>query len=323
MTIYARIAFRKAFSPAFAPLCTCNNVTTALTLPSRPLIIIVMGKNGLVLEGGALRGLFTMGILDVFLEEGIVFDGAAGVSAGVAFGCNYKSEQKGRAIRYNKRFNKEWRFKGWRSLITTGDLFGVEFCYDKIPNELDVFDRESFKNNRMDFWAVVSDCESGEAVYHKLSDGGDEDMLWIRASASMPLASRPVAINGRRYLDGGLADSIPLEFMQKQGFDRNVVILTQPADYVKHAYPKAAAAALRKIPKAAELVRNRHIMYNAQTAYVKSEADKGNTLILCPASPLNIKPLERDPERMQHVYDEGRMLALLRADEIKAFLAQA
>ena len=281
-----------------------------------------MSKNGLVLEGGALRGLFTMGILDTFLEEGIVFDGAAGVSAGVAFGCNYKSGQPGRVLRYSKRFNRDWHFKGWRSLITTGDLFGADFCYNRIPNELDVFDTKTFEENRMDFWAVVSDCENGEAVYHKLSDGGEEDMMWIRASASMPLASKPVVIGGRRYLDGGLSDSIPLEFMQKQGFDRNVVILTQPLDYVKHAYPKAASFALRKMPKAAELVRNRHIMYNAQTAYVKAEADKGSTLILCPASPLNIKALERDTYEMQRVYDEGRKIARSRLDDVRRFLSQ-
>jgi len=281
-----------------------------------------MSKNGLVLEGGALRGLFTMGILDVFIDEGIVFDGAVGVSAGVAFGCNYKSKQSGRVIRYNKKYNREWRFKGWRSLITTGDLFGADFCYNRIPNELDVFDKETFAANPMDFWAVAADCGTGEAVYHKLTDGGEDDMQWIRASASMPLASKPVIINNRKYLDGGLADSIPLEFMQKQGFDRNLVILTQPLDYVKHAYPKAAVTALRKMPRAAELVRDRHIMYNAQTAYVKSEADKGDTMILCPEHPLNIKPLERDASEMQRVYDTGRKLAADKLEDIRSFLSR-
>ena len=276
-------------------------------------------KKGLVLEGGALRGLFTMGVLDTFLENGITFDGAVGVSAGVAFGCNYKSEQIGRAIRYNKRFNNDWHFKGWRSLITKGDLFGADFCYNRIPNELDPFDRESFKNNKMDFWAVATDCETGEPVYHKLSDGGDEDMLWIRASASMPLASRPVEIDNRKYLDGGLADSIPLEFMQKQGYDRNLVILTQPIDYVKSAYKTILTVPLKNMPNIARTVKDRHIMYNAQTAYVKSQKEKGNTFIICPPAPLNIGSLERNADEMQRVYDTGRKTAEDCLGEITSF----
>ena len=277
------------------------------------------GKKGLVLEGGALRGLFTMGVLDTFLDNGITFDGAVGVSAGVAFGCNFKSEQNGRAIRYNKRFNKDWHFKGWRSLITTGDLFGADFCYNRIPNELDPFDRETFQNNKMDFWAVATDCDTGEAVYHKLTDGGDDDMLWIRASASMPLASRPVEINGRKYLDGGLADSIPLEFMQKQGFDRNVVILTQPINYVKSAYKTILTVPLKNMPNIADTVKNRHIMYNAQTAYVKAQAEKGNTLIIFPPEPLNIGSLERDQNEMQRVYDTGIKTAEENLEKVISF----
>lgn len=279
-----------------------------------------MNKTGLILEGGALRGLFTMGILDTFLEEGIRFDGAVGVSAGVAFGCNFKSEQRGRAIRYNKKFNREWRFKGWRSLIATGDLYGAKFCYDTLPNELDKFDYEAFEKNRMDFWAVVSNCETGKAEYHKLTDGRAEDMQWIRASASMPLASRPVKINGSRYLDGGLSDSIPLEFMEKQGFTRNVVILTQPEDYVKHAYSKAISVPLRSMPNLVELVRNRHIMYNAEVAYVRARAEQGCALILQPDSALNIKPLERDPDEMQRVYDHGVEVARANLNRVRDFL---
>ncbi|MBP5261023.1 MAG: patatin family protein [Clostridiales bacterium] len=280
-----------------------------------------MSKKGLILEGGALRGLFTMGILDTFLDEGIVFDGVVGVSAGVAFGCNYKSEQKGRALRYNQKYNKEWRFKGWRSLITTGDLFGADFCYDKLPKELDPFDYKTFEDNKMDFWAVASDCETGEAVYYKLRDGKDEDMQWIRASASMPLASKPVIINGRKYLDGGLADSIPLKFMEDQGFTKNVVILTQPSDYVKKPYPKLASAALHNLPKTAELVRNRHSMYNAQTEYVKQRAEQNEAFIICPPEPLNIGSLERDPEQMQRVYDTGCKTAQDRMEEMLKYLS--
>ncbi len=264
-----------------------------------------------------------MGILDVFMEEGIVFDGVAGVSAGVAFGCNYKSGQIGRVLRYNKRFHKDWRFKSWRSLILTGDLFGADFCYNVIPNELDVFDCNAFESNSTDFWAVVTDCQTGKAVYRKLKDGRAEDMQWVRASASMPIASRPVPIDGRQYLDGGLADSIPLEFMEKQGYDRNVVILTQPIDYVKPAYPKVASMLIHNTPKAAELLRNRHILYNAQTAYVKSRADKGDALILCPEGPLNIGVLERNTDEMERVYNAGRTVADANMEKVRSFLSSS
>ena len=283
--------------------------------------IILLMRKGLVLEGGSLRGIYTMGILDTFMEEGITFDGAVGVSAGVAFGCNFKSGQIGRVLRYNKRFCRDWHFKGWRSLLFTGDLFGSRFCYDTIPNELDKFDYDAFEKNGMDFWAVLSNCETGLAEYHKLTDGRGTDMQRIRASASMPLASRIVEIGGQKYLDGGLADSIPLEFMEKQGFDRNVVILTQPIDYVKHAYSPVLTIPLMKYPKLVELVRNRHIMYNQQTAYVKARAEEGSALILCPPAPLKIGSLERDPLEMQRVYDVGVSVARDNLDRVRSFLS--
>jgi predicted patatin/cPLA2 family phospholipase len=185
-------------------------------------------KKGLVLEGGAMRGLFTAGVTDVLMENGIRFDGAAGVSAGAAFGCNYKSHQPGRVLRYNKRFCNYWRYSGYRSLLLTGDIYGADFCYRKVPLELDKFDLDTFRNDPMEFYVVATDCATGEASYHKMTDYDEENMLWLRASASMPVASRPVKIGDRHYLDGGMSDSIPLEFMQKIGYGKNVVILTQP-----------------------------------------------------------------------------------------------
>lgn len=277
-------------------------------------------RKGLVLEGGALRGLFTMGILDTFMENGITFDGTVGVSAGVAFGVNFKSGQPGRVLRYSKRFNRDWHFKSWRSLILTGDLFGAEFCYDTIPNELDVFDAETFSSDPMDFWAVATDCDSGKPEYHKLDKGLDEDMLWTRASASMPIASRPVKIGEHRYLDGGLSDSIPLEFMEKQGYEKNVVILTQPKDYVKHAYPSAMKIPLLHLPTIARLLEERPALYNAQTAYVKVREEEGKALVFYPPVPLDIGALERSPEEMQRVYDCGREEAARRLEEVMEFL---
>ena len=167
-------------------------------------------KTGLVMEGGAMRGMFTAGVLDVLLENGIEFDGAIGVSAGATFGCNFKSKQIGRAIRYNKRFCKDWRYCSLRSLITTGDLYGAKFCYDTLPNQLDIFDTETYRANPLKFYCVASDCETGKPVYKELETCDAKDLTWMRASASMPLASKVVEVDGYKLLDGGMTDSIPL-----------------------------------------------------------------------------------------------------------------
>ena len=172
-------------------------------------------KTGLVMEGGAMRGLFTAGVIDVMMENGISFDGAIGVSAGAAFGCNYKSGQPGRVLRYNLRFCKDPRFCSVRSLIKTGDMFGADFCYREIPYEHDLFDYKAYAESPMEFHVVCTDVDTGEAVYKKCDALDGEQMEWLRASASLPLAARIVEIDGKGYLDGGIADSVPLKYFEK------------------------------------------------------------------------------------------------------------
>ena len=228
-------------------------------------------KKGLVLEGGSMRGLFTAGVMDVLLENNIVFDGSIGVSAGAAFGCNYKSKQIGRVLRYAKRFCNYWKFCSFRSWILTGNIFGAEFCYKEIPLKLDVFDEETYEKNPMTFYVVVVDIKTGEAVYHLMEDCNSENMEWMRASASQPVFSKPVKINGSEYLDGGMKDSIPLEYMQKNGYEKNIVILTQPDGFVKKqmkVMPLIRLFTLHR-PQIAKALGARPDMYNAQTAYVK------------------------------------------------------
>ena len=161
-------------------------------------------RTGLVMEGGAMRGLFTAGVLDVMMENGIELDGAIGVSAGALFGCNYKSRQIGRSVRYNLRFHDNPRYCSLRSLIKTGDLFEAEFCYHEIPDRLDPFDRRTYQENPMPFYVVCTDVKLGIPVYHRVDRGDDEDMKWFQASGSMPVFSRVVEIGGRGYLDGGM-----------------------------------------------------------------------------------------------------------------------
>jgi predicted patatin/cPLA2 family phospholipase len=279
-------------------------------------------KKGLVLEGGALRGLFTAGILDVLMENGVRFDGLVGVSAGAAFGCNYKSGQAGRVIRYNKRFAHEWRYCSWRSWIATGDLFGGEFCYHKMPDELDVFDKETFDSNPMEYYAVCTDVETGEAVYKRLMKCSPETYEYIRASASMPMVSRIVEIGGSKLLDGGVTDSIPLRFFQQQGYERNLVILTQPADYQKqhNRLMPILRLWLHRYPKMIEALDRRHEMYNQQLEYVREEERKGNTYVIRPPQKLVIGHISHDENEMQGVYQMGRRVGEGRLKDIVEFL---
>ena len=269
-----------------------------------------------------MRGMFTCGVLDVFMENGIKFDGAAGISAGAVFGCNYKSRQLGRAVRYNKRYSRDPRYCSLRSLIRTGDLYGVDFCYREIPDVLDPFDRAAFKENPMAFFIGATDIETGEIVYHRCSDGGEADIQWMRASASMPLASRPVALEGRLLLDGGIVDAVPLAYMEGQGYDRNVAVLTQPKGYVKkpsRALPLIRLA-LRRYPKAAEAMAARHARYNALMDAIDAREAAGTLLTIRPAASLGISRTEKDPEELERVYRLGRRAAEEKLEEVRAFL---
>lgn len=280
-------------------------------------------KTGLVLEGGAMRGLFTCGILDVFMEQGIEFNAAVGVSAGACFGCNIKSRQPGRALRYNLRFANDKRYCSVQSLFKTGDIYNADFCYRQLPDELDLFDYETLKNNPMEFYMAVTDIKTGKPVYPKLTDGNRKELQWMRASASMPLVSKPVKIDDGEYLDGGMSDSIPLQFMECVGYKRNVVILTQPRSYVKtpNKLMWLMRILLRKYPKLLDAMANRHNMYNDETRYVFEQEKQGNVLVLCPEEPLGISRTEKNIAELQRVYDMGRELALDRLEEIKKFLA--
>ena len=173
-------------------------------------------KKGLVLEGGAMRGLFSAGVMDVLMENDIWPDGVIGVSAGAAFGCNMKSKQPGRVLRYNQKLAHDWRYASLRSLLTTGDYFGGEYAYHYMPRHIDYFDIDTFRENPMEFWAVCTNVGTGKAEYKRLTEVDDTCLEYIRASASMPIAARIVTVEGKKLLDGGIADSIPLRFFREQ-----------------------------------------------------------------------------------------------------------
>ena len=279
-------------------------------------------KLGLVMEGGSMRGMFTAGVTDVMMENGIEFDGAIGVSAGAAFGCNYKSRQPGRAIRYNKRFCNDKRFAGIGNFIRTGNIFNAKFCYKTVPDELDVFDRKAFKENPMEFYVVATDVEKGCEVYYRLDNGDDEDIELIRASASMPILSKIVEVDKTKLLDGGIADSIPLKGFEKLGFIKNVVILTQPLGFVKEKNKHMTLIKLKyhKYPNFVGAMADRHIKYNAETLYVSRQEAAGNAFVVRPPESLNISGLVRDPNELQRVYDIGRNTMTDRLEELKKFI---
>ena len=278
---------------------------------------------GLVMEGGAMRGMFTAGVRDVLMEHGITFDGAIGVSAGATFGCNYKSRQIGRVIRYNKRFAHNWRYCSLRSLFLTGDLYGADFCYNAIPNKFDPFDYKTYAENPMRFYVVVSDCITGEPIYKELPTCLGNQLTWMRASASMPLVSTVVKVDGYKLLDGGMTDSIPLAKFQEMGYSKNVVILTQPKDFIKEpdSLLKLMRLSLRRYPKLLARMENRHIEYNMQHDYAFQQEKEGKAIVLCPEKALGISRIEHDPDKLQSAYDAGRHVAEKRLEEIKAFLS--
>ena len=284
-------------------------------------------KTGLVLEGGGIRGIFTAGILDVLMEEGIEFDGAVGVSAGAAFGGNYKSGQARRTIRYNLRYAKDPRYSSFRSLLATGDLFNAQFCYHDIPEKHDPLDWDSFYKNPMEFYLVATDCETGKPVYHLCDESEDnyETLEWFRASGSMPLVSRVVEIGGYKLLDGGIADSIPLRFMEEQGYERNLVILTRPADYVKKPNPlmPVIRRALSSYPEVVRAIGDRHINYNQELAYVRQREAGKYAYVIRPEGDLDIGRIEHDRHKIRTVYKEGRRLARRHLSAIRRFLAAA
>lgn len=279
-------------------------------------------KRGLVLEGGGMRGLFTAGVLDVMLEHGIEVDGMVGVSAGALFGCNYKSKQIGRALRYNIRFKDDPRYMGMRSFVTTGNFINAEFAYHTMPLELDIVDNDAFTTHPAEFYLVCTDIETGQPVYQRIDSIDDHTLEWFRATGSMPIVSTPVHLDGRVLLDGGMVDCIPLQYFQSIGYEKNLVILTQPDGYQKtpNKMVPLFRMAHRKYPKVAECMAKRHIMYNNELEYVKQQVALGNTLAIYPDQKLNIGRTEQSEEKMKSIYEQGRAKALSMIDEIKEFL---
>lgn len=280
-------------------------------------------KIGLVLEGGALRGLFTAGVLDVMMDNGVKIDGIIGTSAGALFGVNYFSKQRGRVIRYNKRFCNDKRNISIKSYITTGNIVNKDFAFYKVPYELDIFDDEEYRKNNTGFLATVTNVETGKAEYLDVNSVFN-DMEVLRASSAIPLLSNLVKIDGKKYLDGGIGDSVPVEKMLELGYDKVIVILTQPIGYIKEALgnkkEKIVKLKYKKYPKFVQAMLDRHLRYNLCLESIDRLEKENKIFVIRPKEKLNISVMERDENKLQNIYDLGINEANEKIDSLKEYI---
>ena len=277
---------------------------------------------GLVLEGGAMRGIFTAGVLDVFMENNIKVTDIVGVSAGTLFGINYVSKQPKRSLRYNLRYINDNRYMSIKSLMRTGNLINKDFTYYKLPFQLDVFDNKTFKQSDVNFFATVTNIETGEAEFIKIEDAFKQ-METLRATSALPFISEIIEINGKKYLDGGIANSIPVDFFENQNFDKIIVILTRPIDYRKKKSTGVQfKVAYSKYPKLIEKLENRYKDYNDTVERILELEKQGKVLVIRPDEEITIKRLEKDTDKLQHVYDLGIRNGKESIERVKKYLEE-
>ena len=279
-------------------------------------------KIGLVLEGGAMRGMFTAGVLDVLLDEQIAVDGAVTVSAGALFGINYPAKQRGRVLRYNLKYLHDKRYMGWHSLFTTGNVVNKAFAFYELPFTLDPFDQATFAASQIDFWVTLTNIETGEPEYVKITDAFAQ-MEALRATSAMPMVSRVVEIEGKKYLDGGISDSIPLDKAITLGYDKIIVILTRPLDYRKKPSNNWLFKLFyRHYPKLIERWENRYAEYNQAVEKVIEMEKAGKIFVIRPSESLDISRLEKDLAKVQAMYDLGVKDGQAALSELKNYLAK-
>ncbi len=278
-------------------------------------------KTGLVLEGGAMRGMFTAGVLDVLMEHGLTTDGTIGVSAGAVFGCNFKSHQIGRVIRYNTEYCNDKRYASFRNLLRTGNLYSEDFCYHMCRKS---WTPSMKRPSALRRWTSLSSAPTCAPATHlpqvpqrrrrgRALDGG----FGVHAAGREGRPDRPLLPAGRRR-----ADSIPVRFFESLGYKRNIIILTQPKGFVKKKNPLLPAIRARylRYPAFVAAVADRHERYNEALSYIAMQESTGRDYVIRPPIPLEIGAMERDPAQLRRVYDTGRAVAENQLDKIEAFL---
>ena len=282
-----------------------------------------MIEAGLVVEGGGMRGVYTAGVLDYFMEKNLYFDDCYGVSAGACHISSYVSKQIGRSIKVTLDYINDKRYCSVNSLIKTGDMFGVEMLYDLIPNKLELYDYDTFNKFKGNFYSVVTNCKTGKAEYMKIKDM-KKDIIAVRASSSLPLLSRIVEINGKEYLDGGITDSIPIKKSIKDGHKKNVVILTRDKTYRK-SKPKFLSLLkfkYKKYPNLVKAIENRYKMYNETLDFLEEEKAKNKVFIIQPKLPVKISRIEKDKDKLKELYNQGYEDAKELYEDLMKFLEE-
>lgn len=282
-----------------------------------------MIEAGLVVEGGGMRGVYTAGVLDYFMEKNLYFDDCYGVSAGACHISSYVSKQIGRSMKVTLDYIDDKRYCSINSLIKTGDMFGVEMLYDIIPNKLELYDYETFNKFKGNFYSVVTNCKTGKAEYIKIKDM-KKDIIAVRASSSLPLLSRIVEINGKEYLDGGITDSIPIKKSIKDGHKKNVVILTRDKTYRK-SKPKFLSffkLKYKKYPNLVKAIENRYKMYNETLDFLEEEKAKNEVFIIQPKLPVKISRIEKDKDKLKELYNQGYEDAKELYEDLMKFLEE-
>lgn len=281
----------------------------------------MMMEAGLILEGGGLRGVYTAGVLDAFLDEDLEFSSVYGVSAGSCQACSFLSKQRGRGYHTCADYVTDPGYCGVRSFLKTGNFFNVDMCYSRIPDVLNPFDHETFADYKGKLYAVVTNVETGEAEYLRVRDL--KKQIWmIRASSSLPLISKTVIAHGKPYLDGGIADSIPIRKSIEMGNHKNIVILTRPEGYRKEPNPMMKAIKLRyhAYPEFVKQAQNRHIRYNETLAFLEEEEQKGNLIVIRPRSEVTVGRLEKDVNKLKDLYEIGYEDGKAKVDSIKEYM---
>lgn len=278
---------------------------------------------GLLLEGGAMRGMYTCGVLDVLLKNKIKVDLIMGVSAGALFGVNYKSRQIGRGLRFNLKYIKDKRYFGLYSFVTTGNILNAEFCFKDIPDTLDDFNYTSFKRTKEEFYAVVTNIKTGKAEYIKIDELKGDSLEYLRASGSLPLVSKPVLINGQEYLDGGIADGIPINKINSMGIDKLIVVLTRPDGYRKKKQNMTIIKrAFKNYPNLVRTIENRYKTYNNSLDEIEFLESQKELILIRPSRLVNIKRVEKNKEKIQEMYNLGVEDAQKKLKEIKKYLKE-
>lgn len=280
-----------------------------------------MKKIGLILEGGGMRGIYTAGVLDFFIEKNIEVDVVIGVSAGVCHGASYVSKQYKRAYNTNIDYIDKKEYLSFRNFIKTGSIFGMDFMFQKIPNELNLYDYDTFKNSKTKFISVATNCDSGEAEYFHLKDL-KKDTIYMQASCSIPVLANIVNIDGYKLLDGGVTDSIPIEYAMKEGCEKVIVVLTRDETYKKSKQKFIPIIKLlyKKYPNLIKAIENRHNNYNNSLSIVNDLCKKDKALTIRPKNPVKVSQVEKDKNKLTSLYEEGYNDAKELYDDIINFI---